>query len=242
MKRLLPLLFVFLTAGCMKPLYETDYPLYRQYKYWESTDKDWQEVDQFQIQVFRVQTGDRTDLRLIAQRDGLPSTEQGYIRAAQKAAFNLMTQACGESMPAVARARPPEKGRKIDRFFYQYADGSLGVTFSCRAGKIRGMDLAAEQQKWSLADRRWESINGRKAFVDVLPAASNGLRQIRIRLFDGTVSDNRRLARKIVEDICPNTNFRILSDKAGLDITPAGHAPDIVSDENVRIYDFTCTP
>lgn len=133
--------------------------------------------------------------------------------------------------------------RTRDRpFFYQYADASVGITFSCRSGTPKGMDLAAEQQKWSLADRRWDNINGHKAFVDTLPAAADGRRQIRIRLFGGTVSDNKRLARRVIEDACSNSNFRILSDKAGFDIVPAGRMPDVVSDENVRIYDFTCTP
>ncbi len=237
------LIFCFLlTAGCMRPLYETDYPLYRQYKYWESGEKDWQNIDYFQVQAFRTQSGEKTSLRLVPQRDGLPSTRDGYLQAAQKAAFNLMTQICGSAVPAPDRARAPENGRTIDRFFYQYADASVGITFSCRSGTPKGMDLAAEQQKWSLADRRWDNINGHKAFVDTLPAAADGRRQIRIRLFGGTVSDNKRLARRVIEDACPNSNFRILSDKAGFDIVPAGRMPDVVSDENVRIYDFTCTP
>lgn len=226
----------------MEPLYESDYPLYRQYKYWESADGDWQEVDHFRIQVFRTQADDRTALRLVPQRDGMPTTAQGYIPAAQKAAFNIMNQACSPSLPAIDAAAAPVNGRTIDRFFYQYSDLSIGVTYFCRPEKPRGTDLAAEQQKWNLADRRWDRIGDVKAFVDTLPVMADGRRQIRIRLFGGTVSDNKRLARRIMENTCPNTNFRILSDKAGVDIVPAGRFPDIVSDENVRIYDFTCIP
>ncbi len=242
MKRICLFFCFLLTCGCMRPMYETDYPLYRQYKYWESADKDWQSIDYFQIQTFRTQFGKKTALRLVPQRDGLPSTQDGYIQAAQKAAFNLMTQICDTATPAPDQAQAPENGRTIDRFFYQYADASVGITFSCRSGTPKGSDLAAEQKKWSLADRRWDSVNGHQAFVDTLPASADGHQQIRIRLFGGTVSDNKRLARRVIKDICPNTNFRVLSDKAGFDIVPSGKKPEVVSDENVRIYDFTCAP
>ena len=242
MKKLCLIFCFMLTTGCMRPLYETDYPVYRQYKYWESADKDWQEIDYFQVQAFRTKRGDQTALRLVPQRDGLPSTRDGYLQAAQKAAFNIMTSVCGASFVSPLPAQAPENGRTIDRFFFQYADASVGVVFSCRPDQPKGMDLVAEQQKWSLADRRWDSISGHNAFVDVLPASAEGRRQIRFRLFGGTLSDNKRLARRIIEDTCPNSNFRILSDRAGFDIVPAGRLPDVVSDENVRIYDFTCTP
>ena len=147
-----PFVFVclLLLSGCMKPLYETDYPLYRQYKYWETPDQDWQEVDYFRIQVFRTHIGNKTALRLVPQRDGLPSTAEGYIQATQKAAFNLMATACSPSLPAIDPSVAPQRGRTIDRFFYQYADASVGVTFSCRKSTPHGMDLAAEQHKWSL--------------------------------------------------------------------------------------------
>ncbi len=226
----------------MRPLYEYDYPLYRQYKYWESADQDWQEIDYFQVQAFQTQNRNLTFLRLVPQRKGLPSTQDGYIQAAQKAGFNLMNSVCNGTTPSIIPAKAPDQGRTIDRFFYQYPDASVGVTFFCHANPPEGMDLAAEQQKWSLAERRWADINGHKAFVDTLPAAANGHRQIRIRLFGGTVSDNKRLARRVIQDTCPNSNFKILSDKAGFDIVPAGRMAEIVSDENVRIYDFTCTP
>ena len=97
MKKLCLIFCFMLTAGCMRPLYETDYPVYRQYKYWESADKDWQEIDYFQVQAFRTKRGDQTALRLVPQRDGLPSTRDGYLQAAQKAAFNIMTSVCGAS-------------------------------------------------------------------------------------------------------------------------------------------------
>lgn len=226
----------------MSPLYESDYPVYRQYKYWDSADRDWQEVDHFQIRIFRTQTGNRTALRLVPQREGLPTTAEGYIPAAQKAAFNLMNEACSPSLPAIDPAAAPLNGRTIDRFFYQYPDLSVGVTFFCRKETPRGMDLAAEQQKWNLAERSWDSINGVQAYVDELPPQADGRRQLRIRLFGGSVSDNRKLARRIILNTCPNTNFRILSDKAGVDIVPSGRFPDVVSDENVRVYDYTCTP
>ena len=242
MKKVCLFFSFLLMTGCLQPLYETDYPLYRQYKYWESADDDWQNIDYFQIQTFRKHVGENTILRLVPQRNGLPSTHDGYIQAAQKAAFNLMTQICDSAFPSPLQAQAPEKGRIIDRFFYQYADASIGVSFSCKRGFPKSIDLAAEQQKWSLATRRWDSIDGHKAFVDTLPAAANGHRQIRIRLFTGSISDNKRLARRIIKDICPNSNFKILSDKAGFDIVPAGRIPDVVSDENVRIYDFSCTP
>ncbi|MBR1946291.1 MAG: hypothetical protein IJ846_08395 [Alphaproteobacteria bacterium] len=242
MKRLYFLACFFLISGCMQPLYESDYPLYRQYKYWESADRDWQEVDHFQIQIYRTQYGSKTALRLVPQRDGMPTTADGYIQASQKAAFNLMNAACSSSSPSIDAAAAPSKGRTIDRFFYQYADASIGVTFFCRTETPRGMDLAAEQQKWSLAERRWDKIGDTRAYVDTLPPATDGRRQIRIRLFGGTVSDNKKLARRIIQNTCPNSNFRILSDKAGVDIVPAGRFPDVVSDENVRIYDFTCSP
>ena len=58
----------------MKPLYESDFPLYRQYKYWETADKDWQEIDYFRVLAYRMQDGTKTALRLIPQRNGLPST------------------------------------------------------------------------------------------------------------------------------------------------------------------------
>lgn len=242
MKRFFLFLPFLLIAGCMEPLYESDYPLYQQYKYWESSDKDWQTVDNFRIQVFRTQSGFKTALRLVPQRDGLPTTADGYIQAAQKAAFNLMHAACLKGVPSIDAAASPVNGRTIDRFFYQYSDASIGVTFFCRPKHSKGMDLAAEQQKWSLAERRWDKINGIRAFVDTLPASADGRRQIRIRLFGGAVSDNKKLARKVIQNICPYTNFRILSDVAGVDIVPKGRLPEIVSDENVRIYDFTCTP
>ena len=35
----------------MEPMYESDYPLYQQYKYWESSDQDWQEVDHFHVHI-----------------------------------------------------------------------------------------------------------------------------------------------------------------------------------------------
>ena len=240
----LPYLFTVLLCltGCLKPMYETDFPLYRQYKYWESADKDWQEVDYFRILVYRMQNGTKTALRLIPQRDGLPSTADGYIQAAQKAAFNLMASACGSTVPAVDGAIAPKDGRTIDRFFYQYGDASIGVTYSCRSGTPHGMDLAAEQQKWSMAQRRWDQIGDIRALIDTLQPAADGRRQIRIRLFGGTVVDNRRLARRTIENTCPNTNFRLLDEKAGIDVVPAGRFPDVVSDDNVRIYDFTCTP
>lgn len=235
--------FLLALAGCAAPLYETDDAVYRQYKYWESADKDWEEYDYFKILIYRTHYGDnKTAMRLIPHRNGLPSTESGYIQAAQKAAFNAMSQACSPKMPSVDPAAAPAKGRKIDRFFYQYGDGSVGVTFGCPAVKNKGLDLMAEQQKWSLARREWDEIKGHKAFVDTLPPSANGIRQIRIRLFGGTRGDNARLARRIITDTCPNTNFRILSSRAGLDIVPSGRAPDIVSDENVGIYDFICSP
>ena len=242
MKRFVALTFLFLLTGCLEPMYESDYTLYRQYKYWESADTDWQEVDHFKIQVFRTRGDLRTELRLVPQRDGLPTTAEGYIPAAQKAAFNLMNAECSPGLPGVDAAAAPTNGRTIDRFFYQYPDMSIGVTFFCRTSAPRGMDLAAEQQKWHLADRRWEKIGSVRAYVDTMPVTADGRHQIRIRLFGGTASDNKKLARRIILNTCPNTNFRILSDKAGVDIVPAGRFPDIVSDENVRIYDFTCTP
>ena len=229
-------------TGCMKPLYESDYPLYRQYKYWESSDKDWQDIDYFQILSFRMRKGSKTALRLVPQRNGLPSTATGYIQAAQKAAFNLMTETCGTDYLNIKSAVVPEKGRKIDRFFYQFGDASIGVTFACRPPPPHRMDLEAEQQKWSMADRNWDQIDNIRAYVDTLPPAAGGRRQIRIRLFGGTIFDNKRLARRIIQNTCPNTNFRILSDKAGVDIVPAGHKAEVVSEDNVRIYDFNCTP
>ena len=242
MKRLFFLTALLTLTGCMEPLYESDYPLYRQYKYWETSDKDWQETDSFRILVRRTQTGERTELRLETHRDGLPSTADGYIQAAQKTAFNLMTAACSPVFPAIDAAAAPLNGRIIDRFFYQYGDASIGVTYSCRSGTPHGMDLAAEQQKWSLARRHWDKIGDVNAYVDVLPPAADGYRQIRIRLFGGTVSDNKKLARRTIQNICPNTDFRLLSDKAGVDVVPSGRIPVVVSDENVRIYDFNCTP
>lgn len=233
---------LLLLSGCMEPLYESDYPVYRQYKYWESGDQDWQEVDHFRIQVYRTHYDTRTTLRLVPQRNGMPSTENGYVQAAQKAAFNLMSAECGTKPPAIDAAAPPVNGRKIDQFFYQYADASIGVTFFCRSAKSQESDLLAEQQKWSLAERRWDEINGVKAFVDTLPTATDGRRQIRIRLLGGTPTDNKKLARRVIEDTCPISNFRILSDTPGIDIVPKGRFPDVVSDENVRIYVFTCTP
>lgn len=242
MKRAFTFFVFFLIAGCMQPLYESDYPVYRQYKYWESADRDWQEVDRFRIQIYRTETGSRTALRLVPQRDGLPSTADGYIQAAQKTAFNLMYAACKPHQPSIDAAAAPTGGRTIDRFFYQYADASIGVTYFCRTDTPRGMDLAAEQQKWSLAERRWDKIGDVRAFVDRLPPDANDHHLMRIRLFGGTISENRKLARKIVQNTCPNSNFRILSDMPGADIVPTGRYPDIVSDENVRIYEFTCTP
>ena len=236
------LFLLFFVSGCMQPLYESDYPLYRQYKYWESADRDWQEIDFFQVQTYRTQYGARTALRLVPQRNGLPSTENGYIQAAQKAAFNIMSATCGEKAPAIDAAAPPKKGRKIDRFFYQYGDSSIGVTFFCRSGKSEESDLLAEQQKWSLAERQWDDINGVQAFVDTLPPSSDGRHQMRIRLLGGTVKDNRKLARRLILKICPNSNFRVLSDTTGVDVVPVGRFPEIVSDENVRVYVFTCDP
>ena len=242
MKKILYLSCLFFINGCMQPLYEYDYPLYRQYKYWESADDDWQEIDYFQIQAFRTQHENLTFLRLVPQRKGLPSTADGYIQAAQKAGFNIMNTVCNGSSPSIVPAKAPNQGRAIDRFFYQYSDASIGVTFFCHTKKQNGMDLTAEQQKWSLAERRWDSINGHKAFVDVLPPTTNGRQQIKLRLFGGTLSDNKRLARRIIQDTCPNSKFKILSDKAGVDIVQKGRMADVVSDENVRIYDFTCVP
>lgn len=84
--------------------------LYRLYKYWESADNDWQDIDYFQVQAFRTQSAEKTALRLVPQRDGLPSTRDGYIQAAQKAAFNLMTQSCGTAFPRLF----PHERRKTD--------------------------------------------------------------------------------------------------------------------------------
>ena len=242
MKRFFIFSVLLFVTGCMEPLYESDYPLYQQYKYWESGDQDWQTVDNFRIRVFRTQSGFKTALRLVPHQDGMPTTADGYIPAAQKAAFNLMHAACLNGIPSIDAAAAPTRGRVIDRFFYQYDDASVGITFLCRQKLPRGMDLAAEQQKWSLAERRWDKINGIRAFVDMLPAAADGRQQIRIRLFGGSMSDNRKLARRVIQNTCPNTNFRILSEAVGVDIVPKGRLPEIVSDENVRIYDFNCTP
>ena len=85
MKRAFTFFVFFLIAGCMQPLYESDYPVYRQYKYWESADRDWQEVDRFRIQIYRTETGSRTALRLVPQRDGLPSTAATSARYAARA-------------------------------------------------------------------------------------------------------------------------------------------------------------
>ena len=233
---------LLLLTGCMKPLYETDVSVYRQYKYWESADRDWVDIDGFQIQIYRTQVGERTALRIVPQRDGLPSTATGYIPAAQKAGFMTATEVCGEAGAAFDPAAAPEEGRTIDRFFYQYKDASVGVTFFCRVGMPLGMDLLAEQHKWSLAQRKWDGINGVKAYVDTMPARNDGLHQIRIRLFGGTVTDNRKLARRVMLNTCPNTNFRVLSEIEGVDVVPSGRYPSAVSDENVRIYDYTCTP
>ena len=235
-------LLVLLLTGCMEPLYQTDVPLYRQYKYWESSDKDWLNIDGFQILVYRTHLDKRTALRLVPQKKGMPATASGYIQAAQKGAFNLITADCGENNFAIDDAAAPAEGRTIDRFFYQYKDASIGITYFCRDGTPHGMDLAAEQQKWSLAERKWDSFNGIKAYVDTLPVWEDGRRQIRIRLFGGTITDNRKLARRIILNTCPNTNFRLLSEEAGVDVVPAGRFPAVVSDENVRTYDFTCTP
>ena len=242
MRKALFLTVLFLLAGCMKPLYETDPVVYKQYKYWETASKDWLEIDGFQIQVYRTRMGQRTALRLVPQRDGLPTTANGYIPAAQKGAFNLIASECGTVLAAIDPAAAPVEGRTIDRFFYQYKDASIGITYFCRKGTPMGMDLAAEQQKWSLAQRKWESINGISAYVDTLPVGGDGLRQIRIRLFGGTKTDSRRLARRIIQNTCPNTNFRVLSDVDGVDVVPSGRFPAVVSDENVRVYAFNCIP
>lgn len=242
MKRFSLIAFLLILSGCAEPLYESDYPLYRQYKYWESADSDWHEADNFRILVYKTVEEQNTTLQLIPQRKGLPSTEKGYISAAQKAAFNIMTVSCADSSFVIRPSKAPPGGRVIDRFFFQNKDLSVGVTFSCRSGKPDADVLSAEQQKWSLAQRRWDKINGVQAFVDTLPVSNNGLHQIRIRLFGGNEADNKKLARRIIQDTCPNVNFRILFDNPGFDMVPAGRLPEVVCDKNVRIYGFTCQP
>lgn len=242
MKKLFLFFGIFSLTSCLQPLYESDYPVYQQYKYWESGKNDWVDIDQFKVQTFKTPVGEKTALRLIPQQDGLPSSNDGYLRAAQKAAFSIMSEICAEGFINLDSAAAPKNGRTLDRFFYQYPDASVGVTFSCRYKKPTTLNLLAEQKKWSLAQREWKKINDTQAFVDILPPSGNGRQQIRVRLLGGTISDNKKLARQVIQDICPTSNFRILSDREGFEISPNGKVPEIVSDKNVRIYDFNCHP
>lgn len=242
-KILLPVFALLFSGACsLKPMYETDYPLYREYKYWETADKNWYETDNFRILVNRYHENDRTTLRLAPHRKGLPSIEKGYVYAAQKTAFNIIAADCGPSYTALAAITPPG-GRKIDRFFFQNSDLSVGVTYFCRAGKPDSNSLAAEAQKWSLAERKWDKIDKINAYVDVLPESHDGLHQMRIRLFGGNERDNKRLARRLILDTCNGApDFKILFDNPSADITGTGGSARIVTDENVRVYGFVCRP
>lgn len=230
-----------LSACSLKPMYETDYPLYREYKYWETSDKDWYETDNFKILVNRYHENDTTTLRLVPQRKGLPSIEKGYVYAAQKTAFNIMTSDCGSPAYTLLPSVRPRGGRRIDRYFFQNADLSVGVSYVCQTGKPNENSLFQDAQKWSLAERRWDKIDNINAYVDTLPVNNDGLHQMRIRLFGGTVNDNKRLARRLILDACDSTtDFKILFDEPGADLAEHKGQIEIVSDDNVRIYGFVC--
>lgn len=244
MRKFLPAFALMFSAACaLKPMYETDYPLYREYKYWETSDKDWYEADNFRILVNRYHENDRTTLRLVPQRKGLPSIEEGYVRAAQKTAFNIMTSDCGSPAYTLLPSVRPNGGRRIDRYFYQNADLSIGISYICRTGKPTHVSLYQEAQKWSLAERRWDKIDNINAYVDTLPVSNDGLHQMRIRLFGGNASDNKRLARRLILDACGgNVDFKLLFDEAGADLAESNGEIKVVSDDNVRVYGFVCRP
>ncbi len=224
-------------------MYEADYPLYRQYKYWETADKDWFEADNFRILVNRYHENDVTVLRMVPQRKGLPSVEQGYINAAQKTAFSIIAADCSSSSAHIFPSQAPKNGRKIDRFFFQNADLSISVAYSCRKEKPNQGTLAAEAQKWSLATRTWTEIGDVNAAVDSLPVDGAGIHQIRVRLFGGTERDNKRLARRLILDACEGSpDFKILFDEAATDVAVQNGVPQPVSSTNVRIYGFVCRP
>ncbi|MGN0903871.1 MAG: hypothetical protein ACI4PW_01820 [Alphaproteobacteria bacterium] len=232
---------LFFAGGCTpEPLYEADYPVYRQYKYWETSNDEWFEADGFRILAYRSSDGGRQTLRMTAHRKGLPSVADGYVDAIQKVAFNMMTAVCGSQAYTVLPSHAPSGGRVIDRYFYQNGDLSVGVVFSCRSAPPDGDVLRAEAQKWSLARRRWDKIDGVQAYVDVLPENNDGLRQMRIRLFGGDERLNARLARRIMLDACGGPAFTVLFNQASADIVENGRPPQIISDANVRVYGFVC--
>lgn len=245
MRNLLPVFALLFSAACaLKPMVETDYPLYRKYKYWETSDKDWYETDNFRIMVNRFHENDATTLRLVPQRKGLPSIESGYVHAAQKTAFNIMTSDCGSPSYTLFPSARPNGGRRIDRYFYQNADLSIGISYTCKTGKSKGGTLFQEAQKWTLAERKWDKIDNINAYVDtLLPVKNDGLHQMRIRLFGGNASDNKRLARRLILDACNGAvDFKILFDEAGADLAESNGEIKIVSDDNVRVYGFVCRP
>lgn len=221
-------------------MYQTDYPLYKQYKYWESADNEWYEADGFSLLAYRTIENDQITLRLTAHREGMPSVAEGSVQAAQKTAFNIMTADCGSRSYNILPSKASFGSRIIDRYFYQNADLSIGVAYRCHTGKPSQDTLAIEAQKWSLATRRWDKIDGIQAYVDILPENNDGLNQIRIRLFGGKVNENGRLARRIMLDTCQTTNFKVLFKHPSADIVNKERQTQIVSDENVWVYGFSC--
>ncbi len=244
MKKALLLFFVFFISSCSEILYQPEerYPLYPNDTYWQNSDTDWQEVDGFRIHVSRTQRGPETTLKLVAHQKGGPSLKKGYIEASLKAAYNIMTQTCGQNSPSLKPAEVPLYGQAINQFFYQSQDSSISVKFFCQTGQLSNLDLVSERQKWALAKRRWADINGKTAYIDILPPDSNSAIQMKVRLFSGTKEENKQLATRIIKKACPNVNYRILSDKEALDVVISERGENAVSEENVRIYIYACEP
>ena len=137
MKKLFLFFGIFSLTSCLQPLYESDYPVYQQYKYWESGKNDWVDIDQFKVQTFKTPVGEKTALRLIPQQDGLPSSNDGYLRAAQKAAFSIMSEICAEgfiNLDSAAGGIDEELmlglGGISGRSMHILTDGSYGKAFA----------------------------------------------------------------------------------------------------------------
>lgn len=224
--------------GCVDPLYKTDPAVYKQYKYWETGQQNWREYGDFSILFFHDQYEGIHKINFNTIKDGVPSHDFGYLEAIRKVGFDLMEEIC-ESRDLLVLNAPSNSS--LDRFFYQDYKMTISVRFQCKNETLpKGAEfLQTEQEKWNMAERTWDEIDGKKAIVDVLETKKDGLNQIKVRVFNHDENMNRRLARKWMRKVCDGP-FDNLYIRPAVETLPVGKKPDIISKDNIYQYGFKC--
>lgn len=236
-------ILALIPAGCAKNLYDTDASLYRQYKYWDTAAKDWTSFNGFEFLVEESASRNEHRLFLTPHKQGLPNFQGAYIDSAKELSFQRMEQTCGAKNFDVVRAKAPENGRTLDRYFYQYPNLTVGVTFACRRPnepKETVDDEKDNMYKWQKAARTIESVNGRDVIVYRL-SSHDGLHQIKLRVIKDALTSLTGIARKIMLDTCGSPDFEVVYKKKDADYAYDQGIPHLLSRNNVYSYGFYCT-